>query len=66
MVPFQHSLKRKGRKNDEHHEGDDLLNDFQLNEGEVAAVPFKPNAVGGHLKTVLEKSNQPTEDNDAE
>ena len=66
MVPFQFGLKSEGGENYEYHERDDLLDHFQLHEREIAAVPLEPDTVRGYLKAVLEKCDQPAEDDDAE
>ena len=45
-------------------EGDALLDDLELNEGEGTAVAYETDAIGGHLTTVLEEGNHPREGDD--
>ena len=60
------TLENQGGEKDEDHEGDDLLNDFQLHEGKGTAVLLKTDAVGGHLGAIFEESDAPGEKDDAD
>ena len=60
------SFEDQGRKKNKYHEGDDLLDDFQLHEGERSAVLLEADAVGGHLGAIFKKSDAPREKDDAD
>ena len=65
VIPLQRFVVKGYRgKEREYGERDNLLYDFELDERERTAVSAKTDAVGGHLKTVLEKGDAPTEQND--
>ena len=67
MVPVESlSLKENRGKHREYDEGDDLLNDFQLHEGERASVAGKADAVGRNLAGVFKKGDRPAENDDAD
>ena len=63
MVPAEGHMERQGGEEDEDHEGDDLLNDLQLHEGEGSAVALKAHPVGRDLEAVLKESDAPREEN---
>ncbi len=62
MVPAERHVERQGGEEDEDHEGDDLLDNLQLHEGEGSAVALEAHAVGGDLKAVLKESDAPREE----
>lgn len=57
MVPVEAFFHVKYGKNYENCKGDDFLNYFELGYG----IDFVSEAVGGNLKAVLKKSNQPAD-----
>jgi hypothetical protein len=46
-------------ENGEHHQGNDLLNDLQLQQCKGAAIFLVPNLVGGYHEAILKKGNEP-------
>lgn len=48
----------------EDREGDDLLQDLELPDGERSAELGRPDAVGGDLETILEEGDAPTQQHD--
>ena len=65
MVPVQLLMLEDEVGDDgKHHEGDALLDDFQLYEVEGTSVVYKAKAVGGYLTAVFEEGNHPREGND--
>ena len=63
MVPAERHAESDGGEDDEDHEGDHLLNDFELHQRERSSVALKTHSVGGHLQAVLEESDAPREEN---
>ncbi len=61
VIQPQLCLKSKRREDDEHGEGDHLLYYFQLQQGEAATVTLKADAVGRHLEAILEKGDEPAD-----
>ena len=67
MVPVQMGALKHNVGNDaEYGQRDTLLNDLQLNQVERAAILNKAQTVGWYLTAVLEESNAPGEDDDAQ
>jgi len=65
MVPVQLFMLEDEVGNDgKHHEGDALLDDFQLYEVEGAPIVHKTNTVGWYLTAVFEEGDHPREGND--
>ena len=66
VVPLQGlSTEEDDSEEGEDGDGDNLLNDFELHEGEGSAIAYKAYAVGRHLTGILEERQEPTdEDND--
>ena len=60
VIPAQVGAEVESGKDAEHDEGDDLLNDLELNGREA----FGADAVGGHLEAVFKESNAPADDDD--
>jgi len=60
MIPAEMLAEVEGDEDAEDHEGDDLLDHFELNGAEAAGA----DAVGRHLEAVLKKCNAPTDQND--
>lgn len=66
MIPMQlFPLKHHASNYGEHRQGDNLLNHFQLDEGERTSIAYKTNLVGRYLQRVFEESDCPREGNDA-
>ncbi len=59
VIPFHFLAQVEYGKADEHHQGNYLLNGFELKSGKLPM----PDAVGRNLKAVLEKSDQPAYQN---
>lgn len=59
MVPSQRRMERDSGEDDEDHEGNHLLNHFELHQSEGATVTFKAYPVGRNLEAVLEESDAP-------
>ena len=60
MVPVEgFALETKGYDDGEDDEGDDLLENLELYQGEGAAVVQKADAVGRHLAHVFKQSDAP-------
>ena len=59
MVPSEALIEVSNGEKAEHQKGYNLLDDFQLDRCELSRAP----AVRGHLEAILEKCNQPTDDN---
>ena len=53
------SLEEETNDDGEDGQGDDFLNDFQLNEGEGASVADETDAVGRYGKAVLDEGDAP-------
>ena len=67
MVPAESlGTENQNGENRKHEQGDDLLYDFELDEREGSSVLDEPQPVGRHLKTVFEKGDSPTGQNDEE
>lgn len=67
MVPMEGlSAEEDDGEEGEDDERDDLLDDFELHEGEGAAVALEAEAVGGHLGAVLEEGHAPRYEDDAD
>ena len=67
MVPMKRLTLKCGRtENDEHDQGDDLLNHFELHQAKWPAIVAKPDAVSRHLEAILKQSQKPTEQDDTE
>lgn len=66
VVPTDLHVESEHREDDEHAEGDDLLDDFELHDGEGAAMLDETEAVGGDLEAILEESDGPAEGDDAD
>lgn len=62
VVPFDVFAEIQPCKNHEYAECDDLLNDFQLESGELAVA----DAVCGDLKTIFGEGDQPAHDDGGE
>ena len=59
VVPLDVHVKGNHREEDEHHQGDDLLQDLELHQREGTTIALEANAVGRHLQAILEKGNTP-------
>ena len=59
VVPLDVHVKGNHREEDEHHQGDDLLQDLELHQREGTTIALEANAVGRHLQALLEKGNTP-------
>ena len=65
MVPVEgFALETKGYDDGEDDEGDDLLENLELYQGEGAAIVQKADAVGGYLTHVSKQSDAPREEDD--
>jgi len=61
VIPFEGFVFEKNeRKQREHHECDDLLDDLELDERERAAVFAKSDPVGRNHEAIFQESDQPT------
>ncbi len=60
------ALEEEDREDGEHRERDDLLNDFELDEAEGAAIANVANAIGWDLAAIFKKSHTPTDEYDGE
>ncbi len=56
-------FENQGREKGKDQQRDHFLHYFQLPKRERAAVAVEPDAVGRHLKAILEQRNAPTESN---
>ena len=63
VVPLDVHVKGNHREEDEHHQGDDLLQDLELHQREGTTIALEANAVGRHLQAILEKGNTPRQCN---
>ncbi len=54
-------LKKEDSQQCKYGEGDNLLNNLQLEEGEGAAIIDKAEAVGGHHSAILKQSDEPAD-----
>lgn len=60
MVPMEGFALKQHRDNyGEDEQGDDLLNDLQLDERKGTSIIDKTNAISGHLAHVFEEGNPP-------
>ena len=68
MIPVEgFALETKGHDDGEYYQGDDFLQNLQLNQGEGAAVVQESYAVGGYLTHIFKQGDAPREkDNDNE
>ena len=67
MIPFQgFGFEKQERKRREHQQRDDLLDHLQLHQRERPAVFPEADAVGRHHQAVLEKGDQPTDQDQPE
>lgn len=67
VVPFQRLVfEQQQGECGKYKQGDDLLRHFELDEGERPAVFFVTNAVGRHHQAIFHKSDQPTDEDEAE
>ena len=65
VVPVEgFALETKGHDDGEYYQGDDFLQNFELNQGEGAAVVQKADAIGGHLTHIFKQSDAPREEDD--
>ena len=65
VVPVEgFALETKGHDDGEYYQGDDFLQNLQLNQGEGAAVVQKADAIGGHLTHVFKQGDAPREEDD--
>lgn len=65
VVPVEgFALETKGHDDCEYYQGDDFLQNLQLNQGEGAAVVQKADAIGGHLTHVFKQGDAPREEDD--
>src|SRR5258708_2793332 len=55
VVPSHFFLQEGDGEDDEHRDGNRLLNDFQLKAAKYAEAP----AIGGHRKAILQQGDQP-------
>jgi hypothetical protein len=60
IIPSEFLFQIQDGKSRKDNEGNHFLNRFQLGGGKLTV----PDTVGRHLKTVLKKRDQPTNDND--
>ena len=60
MIPGGHRLEIKKRKDHEDQQGDDFLDDLQLEGGVAVAAP----AVGRHLQQIFKKRDGPAYNDD--
>ncbi len=66
MIPFQNLVfKQHESKNSEYHEGNNLLNHFQLQQAKRPAIFLITQSVGGHHEAIFHKSNKPTGQDEA-
>lgn len=66
VVPFEClALEEDHCEEGEDDEGDDFLDDFQLDEGEGTAVALEAEAVAGDLQGVFEECHAPGDEDDA-
>ena len=67
MIPVEgFALETKGHDDGEYYQGDDFLQNLQLNQGEGAAVVQKADAIGGHLTHVFKQGNAPRKEDDSD
>lgn len=67
MVPLQLlALKQHVGYDTEHNERDNLLDDLELHEREGATITQKTNTIGWYLTTILQKGDNPREENHAD
>lgn len=67
MVPFERlALERDRAEADEDDQRNYLLDHLELDQAERAAVLAEADPVGGHLKTVFEKGQEPAEEDHAD
>ena len=59
VVPGQMLLKGDDGEEREDRQGDDLLNDLELNEREGTAVALEADSVGGYHEAVFKKRDRP-------
>ena len=64
VVPGQMLLKGDDGEEREDCQGDDLLNDLELNEREGTAVALEADSVGGHHEAVFKKRDRPGKEHD--
>lgn len=59
VVPGKVLLEGNDGKQREDRQGDDFLNDLELDEREGAAVAFKADSIGGHHEAVFKQCDRP-------
>ena len=65
MVPPQFgAFEAEKAKDGENRERNHLLQHFELNEREWAAIAIKPDAIGRHLKAIFKQGQSPRKQND--
>ena len=65
MIPLQClAFEEDDGEEGEDGDGDNLLNNFELHEGEGSAIAYKAYAVGWHLTGILEQRQKPTDEDD--
>ena len=65
MIPVEGlALETKGHDDGEYYQGDDFLQNLQLNQGEGAAVVQKADAIGGHLTHIFKQGDAPRKKDD--
>lgn len=64
VVPGQMLLKGDDGEEREDRQGDDLLNDLELNEREGTAVALEADSVGGYHEAVFKKRDRPGKEHD--
>ncbi len=67
MVPFERlALERDRAETNEDHQRNHLLDHLELDQAERAAILAETDPVGGYLKAVLEKGQEPAEEDHAD
>lgn len=56
---FEYPYRKYGKNRQTYY----FLYQLELKQAKWASLILKPNSIGWHLKTVLEKSNEPTDKN---
>lgn len=60
------ALKHHVGNDGKHQQGDALLQDFELNEGERTSVARESDAIGRNLTAILKEGDEPREDDNAD
>ena len=65
VVPVEgFALETKGHDDGEYYQGDNFLQNLELDKGEGTAIVQESDAVGGHLTHIFKQGDAPREEND--